>query len=517
MDDLMIRHMGRAPITEEQMLNHDPTETRDLASLLSSLPGMVYRCRNSPARSLKFASPGCHTLTGYRADELVDGRVRHFNDIIHPDDRRLTWETIRGALESGEPYSVEYRIYPRSGPVKWVRDSGRKVPSFNGDGAILEGYIIDINEQKRYERMFENQARQFQVLRTIDAAIMASFDSRVTFDVILDQVISILEMDAADILVLDPRSQLLQFAAGRGFRTGALQKTNLRIGEGYAGLAAMERRIIQVRDLTDTCGEMRRSPKFQEEGFLLYLGVPLIARGQVKGILELFHRSSVVLSPELMDFLEILSGQVAIALDNTTLLTDLQQANAELSLAYDATLESWSQVQELREQGTTGHNKVLAELTVRLGQAMRMNGPQLLHVRRGALLYDIGKLAIPEKILKKPGPLDESEREILRKHPIYSYNLLTTVPALKPALDIPWAHHERWDGGGYPRGLVGTDIPLAARIFSVVHVWDALRSDRPYRKAWTVDRATGYIQTQRGKEFDPEVVDAFLGLAGSMD
>jgi PAS domain S-box-containing protein len=483
-----------------------------MANLLSSLPGMVYRCRYTPARSLKFASPGCQTLTGYRPDELVEGRVRHFSDIIHPDDRRLSWEMIRGSLEQGQPYSVEYRIFPRSGSVKWVRDSGRRVQTSGSEGVILEGYIIDINDQKRYERLFEKQARRFQVLRTIDAAIMASFDSRVTFDVILEQVVNILELDAADILILDPRSQLLHYVAGRGFKTGSLQHTNLRIGEGYAGVAAMERRVIQVHDLSDAPGEMRRSPKFQEESFKLYLGVPLIARGQVKGILELFHRTQLVLDPEMMEFLEILSGQVAIAIDNATLLTDLQQANAELSLAYDATLESWSQVQELREQGTTGHNKWLAELTVRLAQAMRISGASLLQIRRGALLFDIGKIAIPEKILKKPGPLNDAEREILRKHPTYSYNLLSSIPALKQAADIPYNHHERWDGAGYPRGLAGTDIPLAARIFSVVHVWDALRSERPYRKAWSNEIAIAYMKEQRGREFDPEVVDMFLGF-----
>lgn len=494
------------------MLNNDPTDARDVSALLSSLPGMVYRCRSTPRRSLKFASPGCQALTGYRPEELIEGKTRHFSDIIHPDDRRLAWEMIRGSLELGEAYSVEYRIYPRSGSVKWVRDSGRSVQSPAGDGTILEGYIIDINDQKRYERLFEKQARRFQVLRTIDAAIMASFDSRVTYEVILEQVVNILELDSADILILDPHSQLLQYAAGRGFRTGSLQHTNLRIGEGYAGMAAMDRRVVQVRDLADAPGEMRRSPKFQDEGFKLYLGVPLIARGQVKGILELFHRTSIGFEPEWMDFLEILSGQVAIAIDNATLLKELQQANVELSLAYEATLESWSQVQEMRETGTTGHNQWLAELTVRLAQALNLTGSSLMHIRRGALLYDIGKIAIPEMILKKPGPLNDNERELVRKHPTYAYNLLSTIPALKPALDIPYAHHERWDGLGYPRGLAGTDIPLPARIFSVVHVWDALRSERPYRKAWTVGKATQYLREQKGREFDPEVVDAFLGF-----
>lgn len=191
---------------------------------------------------------------------------------------------------------------------------------------------------------------------------------------------------------------------------------------------------------------------------------------------------------------------------------NLQQANEELALAYDATLKGWSLALELRDNETQGHSQRVTELTMRLAQAMGMNEDQLIHVYRGALLHDIGKMGIPDSILHKPGPLTDKEWAIMRKHPIYAYELLASIDYLRPALDIPYCHHEKWDGTGYPRGLKGEEIPLAARIFAVIDVWDALRSDRPYRKPWPPARVRNYILEQSGTHFDPKVVEVFMTL-----
>lgn len=191
------------------------------------------------------------------------------------------------------------------------------------------------------------------------------------------------------------------------------------------------------------------------------------------------------------------------------LFQDLQKSNQELLMSYEFTLEGWAKALELRDGATKGHTERVAEMTVQLARAMGVGEDQLVHIRRGALLHDIGKLGIPDSILLKPGPLTEEEREIMRQHPVYAKELLSPIPYLRPALDIPCWHHERWDGSGYPRGLKGESIPLAARIFAIVDVWDALRSDRPYRRAWPAEKALAYIREQRGKHFDPRVVDAF--------
>lgn len=191
---------------------------------------------------------------------------------------------------------------------------------------------------------------------------------------------------------------------------------------------------------------------------------------------------------------------------------ELRTANADKVQAYDTILEGWSRTLELRDQQTDGHSRRVSELAVRLARAMGMEEAQLQQVRRGALLHDIGKVAIPDSILVKPGPLTEEEWGIMKRHTSYGYELLAPILFLQEALEIPYCHHERWDGTGYPRGLKDEAIPLAARIFAVIDVWDALCSDRPYRKAWPEQQARTYIRSLSGTHFDPKVVDTFLQL-----
>ncbi|NJN66930.1 MAG: response regulator [Chloroflexaceae bacterium] len=193
---------------------------------------------------------------------------------------------------------------------------------------------------------------------------------------------------------------------------------------------------------------------------------------------------------------------------------EIRQSRAELAQAYDATLIGWVQALDLRDKETEGHSLRVMEMTTRLAKALGIRGEALEHLRRGALLHDIGKLAIPDRILLKPGPLTEEERELMRKHPVYAYEWLQSIPYLRPALDIPYCHHERWDGSGYPRGLRGEAIPLPGRIFAVVDVWDALRSDRPYRPAWPEEAVREYIRSLAGRHFDPHIVEVFLACQG---
>jgi PAS domain S-box-containing protein len=201
-------------------------------------------------------------------------------------------------------------------------------------------------------------------------------------------------------------------------------------------------------------------------------------------------------------------GGVAILED----ITQIKQAQLELSAAYEATLVGWSKVLDLGDHETEGHSTRVADLTLELASRMGIDESAQLHIRRGALLHDIGKLGVPDKILQKNGSLTEEEWVIMRRHPAAAYDMLVPIAYLSPALEIPFSHHEKWDGSGYPLGLQGEEIPLAARIFAVVDVWDALRSDRPYRAAWPESKALAYIQEQAGKHFDPQVVDAFLTL-----
>ncbi len=187
-------------------------------------------------------------------------------------------------------------------------------------------------------------------------------------------------------------------------------------------------------------------------------------------------------------------------------------ATAELSKNYDRTLEAWARVLEYRDRETEGHSRRVLVLSTRLARALGMNETEIAQVQRGALLHDIGKLAIPDEILFKPTSLNESEQLVMQKHPTYAKRMLDGISFLEPAVAVAYSHHERWDGKGYPEGLKGDEIPLAARLFAVVDTWDALNSERVYRRAWAPDQAKNYIRENAGTRFDPRVVEAFLGM-----
>jgi PAS domain S-box-containing protein len=362
----------------------------------------------------------------------------------------------------------------------------------------------------------ELHVQRLNALRTVDMTITASLDLRVTLDVLLEQVISQLNADAADVLLFNEYTQTLEYVVGRGFRSLSPVRSRQRLGESYAGRVALERRTITISYAELLKNDSAQALLLSGEEFKIYYGVPLIAKGKVKGVLELFYRTLFKPDPEWLDFLETLAGQAAIATDDAQLFDYLQRMNTELMVAYDSTIEGWSRALELRDQETEGHTRRVAEMTLELARAMQVfNEERLVHVRRGALLHDIGKMGVPDQILLKPGPLNEKEWVVMRKHPEYAYDLLAPVSYLRPALDIPYCHHEWWDGSGYPQGLQREQIPLEARIFSVVDVWDAITTDRPYSRAWKPQVARNYILSHSGTQFDPQVVTAFFKLLES--
>jgi response regulator RpfG family c-di-GMP phosphodiesterase len=361
-------------------------------------------------------------------------------------------------------------------------------------------------------RLYEQSRRRLrysQALRNISLAITAVLDLRLILQILLEHAIGQLGVDAVDVLLLKREVQVLEYAVGKGFGTAALRHTRLQVGEGQAGLAALERRIVSIPDLRLSDG-LKGSPMLPQERFVAYFAVPLIAKGEVKGVMEVFHRAPLHPDREWLEFMEALGGQAAIAIDNATLFDSLQRTHVDLIQAYDSTIEGWSRALDLRDKETEGHTQRVTEMTQQLARGMDMSEIELVHVRRGALLHDIGKMGIPDNILFKPGPLTAEEWEIMRRHPVYAQDLLSPIAYLRPALDIPYCHHEKWDGSGYPRGLKGDQIPLSARLFAVVDVWDALRSDRPYRPAWPEERALDHIRSGSGTHFDPKAVGAFI-------
>ena len=358
----------------------------------------------------------------------------------------------------------------------------------------------------------QQNVRRLTALRAVDQAITASLDLRLILRVLLDQVVTFLQADAADVWLFNPVTQSLKYAEGHGFTTREMERLTCRLGEGYAGQIAFERHVVHIPDLKRTPEQSPRTAALAPEGFVAYLGAPLIAKGQLKGVLEIFHRRPLAAAEEWMDFIESLALQTAIAIDNVTLFNDLQRSNLELSLAADAMIESWAHALGLRGRETAGHIRQVAQDTVRLARALGIGEADLVHVRRGALLHDIGKLGIPDSILFKPGALTETEQAVIRQHPVYARELLAQIEFLKPALGIPDCHHEKWNGSGYPRGLRGEAIPLAARAFAVVDCWSTLRADRAYAPAWDKAHTLDYLREQAGKKFDPKIVRVFLNI-----
>jgi len=370
---------------------------------------------------------------------------------------------------------------------------------------------VAIENARLYERG-EAQIRQLTVLRDVDSAISSSFDLRVTLNLLLGYAIKELNADAAAILLYNADLKSLSLYTNTGFtRKHSFATSHIRIGEGLAGRVVLQRKLVHIGDLNNTT-DFSPGDILTEENFNSYFGVPLIAKGQIKGVLELYTREVTYPDPEWLNFLQTLAGQAAIAIDNVQLFKNLQQSNQELILAYDTTLAGWGKALELRDKETQGHTDRVVAMTIELARRIGIAGEELTNVMRGTLLHDIGKMGIPDHILHKPGPLTEEEWDIMRRHPQFAYDLIHPIPYLRPSLDIPYAHHERWDGSGYPRGLKGEDIPLAARIFAVVDIWDALLNNRVYREAWAEEKVLEYLKNAAGIELDPDIVEKFLEM-----
>jgi HD-GYP domain-containing protein (c-di-GMP phosphodiesterase class II)/integral membrane sensor domain MASE1 len=374
----------------------------------------------------------------------------------------------------------------------------------NTAGVAIQNSLLFAETNRRIKNL--------DALHTIDTAITSSLDLQLTLSIALKEIVTQLDVAAADILLFNPLNKNLEYSAGHGFRTHAIERSRIRLGEGYAGRVGLERKIVHIPNLSSIDSVFTRIALLSGESFVSYSGAPLIAKGEIKGVLEIFHQKPLKAGTEWVSFLEAMAGQVAIAIDNAQMFTNLQKSNIDLLISYDATIEGWSHALDLHDKETKGNTQWVSEMTINLARQVGMVETDLVQVRRGVLLHDIGNLGIPDHILLKPGPLTDEEWVIMRKHPQYAFEMLSPINYLRPALDIPYCHHEKWDGSGYPRKLKAEQIPLSARIFAVVDVYDALSSDRSYRRAWTKEKALEYIRGQIGKHFDPRVAELFLRM-----
>lgn len=372
----------------------------------------------------------------------------------------------------------------------------------------IAGQMANAIERFRLFEAESNRRREAETLREAIGALSTSLELDKVLDIILNSIEQVVPFDSATIFLLEGDLLRVKMTHGHPRQGEILNKTF----PADNALFSESLRHGELLILDDAQGD----PRFENWGGAFYvhgwMAVPLVARGQVIGYITLDSHQPAAYKQEQGKLAQAFANQAAIAIQNARLFEDIQQSLRELNQAYETTIEGWSRALDLRDRETEGHTLRVMHITLKLAEVMGFSEEERVHIRRGALLHDMGKLGVPDRILLKPDSLTDEEWEIMRMHPLYAYEMLAPIEYLRPALDIPFSHHERWDGSGYPRGLKGEEIPLVARIFAVIDVWDALTSDRPYRPAWNQQAALEYLKKNAGVQFDPEVVKTFLQL-----
>ena len=353
---------------------------------------------------------------------------------------------------------------------------------------------------------------QLGALMGIGRVINSSRGLQRVLEEVMDTLIALMRAERGFLMLRDPNDGILKPEISRGIDHLNLDEEIIKVSQ------TIVRKVSSTGESVLTTNA-QADPRFENQMSVAtyqlrsILCAPLKLKNEMIGVIYVDNRAHTGIFREGdLELINAFADQAAVAIDNARLFDNLQASNRELEKAYQATLEGWVRALDMRDNETEGHTQRVTKLTERLARSMGVDGVELLHIRRGALLHDIGKMAIPDGILLKPGKLTDDERLLIQKHPVYAYEMLNPIDFLLPAIDIPYCHHEKWDGTGYPRGLRGEDIPFSARIFPIIDVWDALISDRPYRKGLPHDEVRQYIQADSGKHFDPRVVDAFFEL-----
>lgn len=352
---------------------------------------------------------------------------------------------------------------------------------------------------------------QLEALMGVGQVINSSLGLDRVLEEVMDALIALMRAERGFLMLRKPSGELA-VAIARGIAHVNLDEDAFKPSRTVVRKAVDSRAPVLTTNAQEDprFGSQMSVAAYQLRSILC---APLNLKNELIGVLYVDNRARAGIFHESdISLIAAFANQAAVAIDNARLFEDLQRSNRELEKAYQATLEGWVRALDLRDKETEGHTQRVTILTQRLARSMGVDEDALVHIRRGALLHDIGKMAIPDGILLKAGPLTDDERQLIQKHPVYAYEMLSPIDFLLPAIDIPYCHHEKWDGTGYPRGLKGKDIPFAARIFPVIDVWDALISNRPYRKALPRDEVRQRIAADSGKHFDPRVVEAFLAM-----
>ncbi len=477
--------------------------------------------------TILYASPPVTRMLGYEIDEYV-GQIAF--EFIHPDDLQSAEEIFGRILQQpGISVTAQARERHKDGSWRWLEGVATNLLDEPSVRAIVVNFR-DVTERKRAEEEIKRRVAELEAVNKISTALRTAQSVSAVLPALLDETLDMLDADTGAIWLYDAVHGKLRETVARGWFTQTVEPP-LRLREDIGGPVfstpqgvSVSRWGTQPADPADPAGDWRSatgepyisrefaSDSLTRESARLQIPagwggacVPIRSADEIVGVLFVSVELPRELTPSEVRLLTTLAEMAGNTIHRMRLHESLEEA-------YETTLEGWSRALDLRDKETEGHTRRVAELTLRLARAMGMNESELVHVRRGALLHDIGKMGVADRILNKHAALTLEEWKIMRMHPTYAYQLLKQIEFLLPALDIPYSHHEKWDGTGYPRGLKGDEIPLAARIFAIVDVWDALRSERPYRPGWSEKRALQYIREQAGKHFDPKVAARFLQI-----
>lgn len=492
---------------------------QELFDLADNISDVVCNFRIVPQQAVAFINRAILNMSLYTQEEFYQDPELIFR-IVHTDDRHV----LKNMLKEGHPLQAEFRMCRRNGVIFRVQGNFNDVYNSNHEltavYAVLRlipdededsktSKIITVDVDQRMQRYIE----ELKIISDIGRTLGESLDLAEIFKRLGTSVHRMFpDVHAQYISKYHPENDNITC------EYGIINGEELDISElppvplDYSPMATQSKAIIQrepyiISDMVAHRGGAQNMGQLIGSGQIprSALYVPMLSKNNVLGVIQ-------VQSTELNRFNDEDARLLAVVANAAATVMQNAQIHLELMDSYNQTLEGWGQAVDLRDKETEGHSLRVADLTRRMAIRLGITGDTLTDIWRGALLHDIGKLGVPDAVLFKPGAFTPEEWEEMRKHPQLALDMLKSISFLKGALDIPYGHHECWDGSGYPRGLQGEDIPLAARIFAYVDVWDAVTSDRPYRSAWSKDKALEYIHSHLGTQLDPDLESIFLDV-----
>jgi PAS domain S-box-containing protein/putative nucleotidyltransferase with HDIG domain len=463
---------------------------------------------------LIYMSPAIEKLTGYTSEEIL---AMPLHELIVQEDydaliTKLAEELAKPPAERenstimpARHRTKDNRIVDAEFSASWLLDEQNNISG-------VQGSTRDITERKLAEEEIRRQAERAESLLHVASTLNANLELKTVLHKICEETCTALHVPLAAFLLYDERNQTFELADSLSLPPGFAESMDPLPRKVYEELSQKLGKCLVTDDIT-TVPDLPYEELMKKFNISKFAYAFLERDGFPLGLLVAGAAGEEYLLVD--DAPQLLSGladQAASAISNADLFHKLKHSNEDLLKAYDATIEGWAYALSLKDEETENHSQHVVEMTLSIARKLGIAEEEIANIKRGALLHDIGKMGIPDDILHKPGKLTDDEWEIMHRHPRHAYDMLFPVDYLRPALDIPYSHHEKWDGSGYPHGLHEEEIPLAARIFAVVDVFDALTSDRPYRKAWSREKALDHIKQESGKHFDPQIVDIFLKL-----